>query len=92
MESKYSLVSKSKSNVAESTSFSPNLKRKFSYGLSNSTPPAKKTNLQIVPKLSNPSVKANTSQNGNSNAAQKNLVQDIQSQRQQLPVYAVRQQ
>lgn len=77
MESKYSLFTKN----------SQNLKRKFSYGSSNSAPPPKINHLQNVPKLSKPSTKSNITQSGNSNT-----MHDIQSQRQQLPVYAVRQQ
>lgn len=84
MDSKYSIFSKNKSTLAESSPFSQNLKRKFTYGLSASVP-AKKPHIQITPK---PIQKLNSTQT----ATSKNVVQDIQFQRKQLPVFAVREQ
>lgn len=86
MDSKYSLLAKNKMSSTESSPFSQSMKRKFAYGSSNSTAhPAKKPHLQHVPKLSNPS--QNSAQNGSSL-----ISTDIQKQRQQLPVFAVRDQ
>lgn len=77
MDSKYTLVGKNGSNSTVS-----NLKRKFSYGSSNSVP-SKKLNLQPT-KPVQPSIKSNASQND------RTVVKDIQQQRRQLPVYAVK--
>lgn len=89
MDSKYSILSKAKPSLSDPSPFSPNLKRKFSYGSQNSAPPAaKKPNLQNDTKPS--SLKQNNNQNGSS--TNKNAVVDIQVQRKKLPVYAVRNQ
>lgn len=92
MDSKYAIFAKNKSTSTESAPFSQNLKRKFTYGSASSIPPAKKPNLQNVPKLSNPTTKLNHAQNGSSNITNKIFVQDIQTQRRELPVFAVREQ
>lgn len=88
MDSKYSIFTKNRLNSTESSPFSQNMKRKFAYGSSNSAHPAKKPNLQIVPKLSNPS--PHSTQNNSSFFSNKKT--DIQIQRQRLPVFAVRDQ
>ncbi|XP_055301326.1 ATP-dependent RNA helicase DHX33 [Sitodiplosis mosellana] len=91
MDSKYSIFSKNKTNLSDSSPFSQNLKRKFSYGSPSSVPPAaKKPNLQNDTKPSNASLKQNINQNGAS--TNKSAVADIQMQRRRLPVFAVRDQ
>lgn len=85
MDSKYSILAKSK---PESSPFSQ--KRKFVYGSGNSAPQPKRPNLQNSPKLTNPLSKQVNAQNGSSNIVNRNANIDIQLQRQQLPVYAVR--
>lgn len=86
MDSKYSIIAKHKTALTESGPFSQN-KRKFTYGSSNATPPAKKPHIQKVPERSNSSTNPSSTQNGSSNTTN-----DIQTQRQQLPVFAVREQ
>lgn len=83
MDSKYSIFSRNKPSP-----FSQNMKRKFAYSSPSSLPPTKKPNLQSTPKLSNPS--QNSPQNGSTIVFNKSS--DIQKQRKQLPVYAVREQ
>lgn len=90
MDSKYSIFAKKKLFAGDSNSFNQGFKRKFSYG--SGAPPAKKPNLQHTPRLSNPSSKANSVASSYSSTADRSTVQDIQSQRQKLPVFAVREQ
>lgn len=86
MDSKYSILAKSKSQ--ESSPFGQ--KRKFLYGSLNSAPQPKKPNFQNGPKLTDPLSKQGHVQNGSCNIVNSNA--DIQSQRQQLPVFGVREQ
>lgn len=88
MDSKYSIFSKNKPNQSNTSPFSQNMKRKFAYSSPSLLPPTKKPNLQNTPKLSNPS--QNSPQNGSTMVFNKSS--DIQKQRKQLPVYAVREQ
>lgn len=91
MDSKYSIFAKNKSALSESSS--QNLKRKFTYCSSNSAPSqSKKPNLQNGTKLSNFISKPNFTQNGTTVVANKNISNNIQIQRQRLPVFAVREQ
>lgn len=85
MDSKYSIISKSKSHSSDPSTF--NLKRKFSYGTSTSSPQAKKPNLQTDTKQLS---KQNFAQNAATTS--KCTATDIQMQRRRLPVFAVRNQ
>lgn len=90
MDSKYSIFAKNRPTLSESSS--QHLKRKFTYCSSNSAPSqSKKPNLHNASKLST-SQKQNTTQNGTAIEASKNSSNNIQIQRQQLPVFAVREQ
>lgn len=92
MDSKYSIFAKNKPLSVASSPFSQNLKRKFAYsGSSGSTPPiAKKPHNTL--KHSNTQFKHNSTKNDSLSLANRNPVQDIQVQRKQLPVFAVREQ
>lgn len=92
MDSKYSIFSKNKPISDTSSPFSPNLKRKFSYsGSSSSTPPtAKKPH--NTSKHPNTQFEHNAPKNDSLSLANRNIVQDIQMQRKQLPAFAVREQ
>lgn len=93
MDSKYSIFSKSKPTSVASSPFGQNLKRKFSYmNSSSSAPPAAKKphNSQLPSKHSNAQFKNNSTKNDCSSSGNRNHSQDIQMQRKQLPVFAVR--
>lgn len=82
MDSKYSVGGKSSPNSTVTS-----LKRKYSYG-SQSTVPSKKSNLQS-PLKSSTSTTKNVALPSTS-SGERVVVKDIQQQRKQLPVYAVR--
>lgn len=82
MDSKYSFGNKNNSIGSSS-----GLKRKFSYS-SPSNVPTKRLNLQLTPKpsISTPKNVPST----NSNSYERPIPKDIEQQRKQLPVYAVK--
>lgn len=89
MDSKYSIFAKAK---PISVAFSQNLKRKFTYsGSSGSTPPVAKKPHNAT-KYPNTQFKHNSTKNDSLPLVNRNQIQDIQMQRKQLPVYAVREQ
>lgn len=92
MDSKYTIFGKNKPVAVASSPFSQNLKRKFSYSnLSGSTPSAAKKPHNAF-KHSNTQFKHNSTKNDSLSLANRNQLQDIQMQRKQLPVFAVREQ
>lgn len=82
MDSKYSIGNKN-----SSISSSSGLKRKFTYN-SPSNVPTKRPTLQSIhkPLITTPKNVSSTS----SNSSERPIPKDIQQQRQQLPVYAVK--
>lgn len=84
MDSKYSIGNKN-----SSISYSSGLKRKFSYSSSSSNVPTKRPNLHSTPKPSIATTPKNVSST-TSNPNERPMPKDIQQQRKQLPVYAVK--
>lgn len=92
MDSKYTIFGKNKPISVASSPFSQNLKRKFTYSNSSGStlPLAKKPH--NTSKHSNTQFKHNSTKNDSLSLGNRNHLQDIQMQRKQLPVFAVREQ